>query len=258
MADPAAQLPPPPRPEGDSDTSPTPPAVNATGFHGLPAPPAPSEASRIASRNKTRRLLALVAAGVVLLVAVGLATGTLRITFFVQTSSGAAVLPSAVPPLGTAQGGHFTGGGVTFLYPKKWTPVPDPEWTSSANATGLIILGSGPEDEVVVERFRLAEAVTPSNVEQAIEEASDVIPRQAASVGGQVESGPVRTDLGGLPAVQFDESVETGTRLLSIRMVVTFRGLDEYQVSCVRAAELAEKDEVGCARVLSTFRLADG
>lgn len=126
------------------------------------------------------------------------------------TPSAAPVSPVPASPATT--GGDvatFTGNGVTFNYPADWqevtlgTPAAEssaPVWQETVAAAEL--------DFVNVAEYALETPVTADTIESQTAALTASLEPLFTQAGGQLDSGPESTTMGGLPALEYTATVQ--------------------------------------------------
>jgi len=157
-------------------------------------------------------------------------------------------------PTTVARTGHiFSDGdfGFNFTYPKDWSegkPKDDAAKSTGGKPAAGAAVGLDNDNTVFLLRYDLPEAVDPAQLPDHVSELDGIVSQFA----GRPMSGTV-TDIGGIPAVRYEEIVLVDDPRAS-RIVFLFDGSTEYEINCQSNADGREKINQGCDQVLSTLR----
>ncbi len=157
-------------------------------------------------------------------------------------------------PTSVARTGHiFSDGdfGFNFTYPKDWSegkPKDDAGQSTGGKPVAGAAVGLDNDNAVLLLRYDLSEAVDPAQLPDHVPELDGIVSQFA----GRAISGTV-TDIGGLPAVRYEE-IALVDDPRSSRIVFLFDGKAEYEINCQSNADGRERINQGCDQVLSTLR----
>jgi hypothetical protein len=165
---------------------------------------------------------------------------------------------------GARSGGDktFEGDGFSFSYPGEWAEEEDFEARVQAGseATSQVAVAPGHgRDVVLVEVGPVSVSISEGNLDKFKPEFARAVESLFQQAEGELTAGPVRVQVGGLPALRFEANGVTsqGVRTRS-RLTLVFDGLTQYAVNCQFTPEGAEEIERGCDQILSSFRVEGG
>jgi hypothetical protein len=227
-----------------------------------PLPPAPSEidlGGTSVTRSAKRKRLFVSLAIIVGCTVIAVATGAIRFSFSAWVQNDPGPTPaSALPSLGTAAHGRFSGSGIAFRYPKNWMTDPDfPIGSNGVAPTGSVVVGMDGRSNVIVETFTLRTPVTSMNLAQQRHEVSSVVASWAQQSNGSVDLAPVDAELGNIPAflARIRTLTPDGVPLHST-LYFGYRGTTEYFVNCESDGTDLTEITKGCAQIVRSFHVA--
>ena len=167
------------------------------------------------------------------------------------------ILLAAALVFGTAA--HAGGGdksldvdgiGITFDYPSSFKKVGSITFQKSAGskaaARGAVALDK--VNLIIVSRYNLRVAITPTNLTRYKNEVDSVIGSLAGKrVGGR------RVEHGGLPGFEYVISLTSPAKAVS-HMAVLFDRKTEYLINCQSTPPKRQALNAGCAKALATLR----
>jgi len=171
----------------------------------------------------------------------------------------------------------YNSHGVAFSYPGTWIELPvayeikigTPLWVDTIGPPPQITptnpppaSGSQPPvtnpDVVTLSAAHINVVFTKKNIGRYKKYFAASMAQIAASAHGQVESGPTRVTLGGLPGYAFRMTALSSTGLtVENRMVYLFKRKLEYFVNCAHPQNdpMTAEIESGCDQIMRSFRL---
>jgi hypothetical protein len=173
----------------------------------------------------------------------------------------------------------FDAHGVTFTYPSDWVELPvtydvqtgTPLWIDSLGPIPPLTPPSGsppapgsqptaPSTNLVtLAGYHVGLALTKKNIGRYKQYFAASVAQLAAAAHGQVQSGPTRVTLAGLPGYAFQITVQRPDgSMLQNRLVFAFRRKTEYFVNCQHPPNdpLAAEIDSGCTQIMQSFRLS--
>ena len=140
--------------------------------------------------------------------------------------------------------------GITFEYPRDLEETDDVSLTSQlgSGAEETRALALNENNALIVQKYRLNIDVNEGNLESTVKPELD-------NLLGQVSAGAksVRTDYGGLPALEFKSIKLTNPSNGTSRLVFLFDGRDEYELNCQWTPDEREKIQDACEKALDTL-----
>jgi len=171
----------------------------------------------------------------------------------------------------------YNAHGVTFSYPGTWVDLPvtyeiqigTPLWVDTIGPLPQIATtnpppapGSQPAltspNAVTLSAARVNIALTKKNIGRYKKYFAASMAQIAMQAHGQVESGPTRVTLGGMPGYAFRMTMQSSTGApLENRMVYAFKRKTEYFVNCSHPQNdpLMMEMETACTQIMQSFRL---
>ena len=173
----------------------------------------------------------------------------------------------------------FNAHGITFSYPADWLEFPvnyqvqigKPLWIDSigpppqapqppANGSPPPPTSQPPSPSpnlVTIAAFQVSVAITKKNIGRYKKYFAVTVNQLAASLHGQVQSGPKRVNLTSLPgyAFQITAQLADGT-ILENHLVFAFKQKTEYFINCQHPQNdpLAPEINSGCDQIMRSFR----
>ncbi|MFY9579017.1 MAG: hypothetical protein WAQ33_06810 [Gaiellaceae bacterium] len=172
----------------------------------------------------------------------------------------------------------FNAHGVTFSYPASWLEFPvsyeiqigKPLWIASIGpppqapqppANGSPPPSSQPASPspnlVTLAAFHVSVAITKKNIGRYKKYFAVTVRQLAASLHGQLQSGPTRVNLASLPGYGFQITAQRGDgTILENHLVFAFKQKIEYFINCQHPQDdpLAPEIDSGCDQILRSFR----
>lgn len=186
---------------------------------------------------------------------------------------------------GTAHGdsttpGSFNGHGVSFSYPTDWMNLPGQVLAQQGMPLWKEFFGPVPQapapppdpnappaqpsfsstDVVIVAQFQIPMSITKKNIARYKGLVRLSTQTLLAQVGGKLLSGPVRTTIGKLPGYRLDGTATVLNVPVEIRIVIGFRGHNEYFLNCqnTQGGPLSAEIKSGCDQITQSFQLVPG
>ncbi|MGI9023523.1 MAG: hypothetical protein ACR2HV_09900 [Acidimicrobiales bacterium] len=142
--------------------------------------------------------------------------------------------------------------GFNFRYPPEWREgefAYDPDQTAGVQPAASAAIGFDEDNSVFLTRYDLAQPVGSAELPDQLNELNGVITRFA----GETSSGTM-TEIGGLPAVTFEEfALQDDPDDRRSRVVFLFDGKVEYEVNCQSTPDGRDEMSRGCDQILSTL-----
>ncbi len=162
----------------------------------------------------------------------------------------------ASPESGGGDVATFTGNGVTFDYPADWQEVTLGEAAAtSSTPVWQETVAVAEFDFVNVAEYTLQTPVTADTIGDQTDALTASLEPLFTQAGGQLDSGPESTTMGGLPALEYTATVQApGGQTVKSRLVLAFDGSTEYFVNCQATDQYMEDVLAGCDIVVSSFQ----
>ncbi len=103
--------------------------------------------------------------------------------------------------------------------------------------------------------YTLQTPVTADTIDSQTEALTASLEPLFTQAGGQLDSGPESTTMGGLPALEYTATVQApGGETVKSRLVLAFDGSIEYFVNCQATDAYMADVLTGCDVVVSSFQ----
>ncbi len=143
--------------------------------------------------------------------------------------------------------------GFNFTYPKDWSegePQDDAAQSAGGKPGARAAVGLDNDNAILMLRYDLSDDVGAAQLPDHVSELDGIV----SQFSGNQSSGTV-TDIGGLPAVGYEEfALADDASARSSRIVFLFDGKTEYEINCQWTPEGRERINQGCDQVLATLR----
>ena len=161
------------------------------------------------------------------------------------------------PP--TAQGGAFSGHGISFSYPASWTWITGPGFGAEAGnrlwSEGFFPGPSEGLSYVAVTAYRLPFDADLQPVTALAAQLKTVMSTLATRFNGSLTSGPTSVQVDGAQAFSATITFQQAGQDLTTQVVAVFSGSTQYNINCEYTADSQAQVSGACAQVVSSFRL---